>query len=227
MAKKTRRIKTSKKASKKTGRSHAAATDAKGIQAQVRDFTLETISKRNLSLDHLSDLASAVLGSATTAMKNVVPASRKNALRQVLNGIDDAWAATAKASVSSLRHAQQYGLRFAQRDLTQLGKRLGSLEKEFIKTVDLHARRLGGDLEDELNNLSGQIRRAGTRVKPAAEAARKAITGKGATIAKEVAEAGAKAGKQALRGALLTASGFLEGAGKALKSTATRGPRSK
>ena len=203
------------------------AAKPKNIQKRVRDLTLEAISKRNLSLDHLSDRANAVLGSATSAMKNVLPTSRKSVLKQVLNGIDDAWAATARASVASVKHAQQFGLRLAKQDLTHLGKRLGSLEQEFIKTIDVHAKRLGGDLGNELTSLTKQVRKAGTQIRPAAEAARKAITDHGATLAKEVAQVGAKAGKQALRSALLTAGGLLEGAGKGLRASANKKRRTK
>lgn len=212
---------------KKTKTRQRKAAKPKNIQKRVRDLTLEAISERNLSLDHLSDLANAVLDSATSAMKNILPTSRKNVLRQVLNGIDDAWAATAKASVASVRHARQYGLRLAKQDLTHLGKRLGSLEQEFIKTIDVHAKRIGGDLGNELNSLTKQVRKAGTQIRPAAAAARKAITSHGALLAKEVAQVGTKAGKQALRSALLTAGGLLEGAGKGLRASANKKRKSK
>ncbi len=199
----------------------------KNIQKEVRDLTLKAISERNISLDQLSVLSSAILDSATSAIKNALPSARKSVLRQVLNGIDDAWAATAKASASGLRHAKRNGLRFAQRDLTQLSKKLSSLEQEFNTTMDRHARRLGGEIGRELRSISGQIKQAGTQIRPAVKAAQKVVMQHPIALTREVASAGTKAVRQALSEALLTTSGFLEGAGKAASSKGARKSKSR
>lgn len=219
MAKKSTRA---RKAKKSPGRK-SAAPKRQSIQSHVRDLMLEAISERNLHLDQIPDLATSILAGSIDMIKNALPASRKSALRQVLRGIDEAWAATAKSSASSVRHAKRYGLRFAKRDLAQLDKRLAALEKEFMDTLKRYASRLGGDLGRELENISAQMHKAGTQIRPAATAARTVLTEQGATLAREIATVGAKASREAIQGALFVASGVLEGAGKALgKNRRTR-----
>lgn len=218
MAKKQRRTAGSSKTKRRSRKTKKPAN----IQAKVRDLTLKAIAERNLTLDQLSGLAGEMLHSATRVMKDALPSSRKSALRQLLKGMEDAWAATASASVSTLRHARRYGLPLAKRDVKNLSKRLGSLEKDFIKTIDSHARRIGGDLGSELKSVTGRIRKAGSQIRPAAQAAQRAITARGATLAREVVSAGSKAGEQALRGVLATAGGVLEGAGKAARLAARK-----
>lgn len=203
-------------------RSKKSRRKPKSIQQRAKDLTLRAIRQRKLNFGELSDVAKAMLKDVDRSVKNVLSASQRKALRQVVRGVEDAWAATAKASGATVRHAKRYGLPMAKRDIVQLGRRLSSLEGEFIDTVERQARRLGGDVGEELQSMSRQMKRAGTKIASAAETARRALGKNPQAAGREVAGAGIEAVRQGFHTLLSATGGVLEGAGKALRGASAR-----
>ena len=197
-----------------------SAPAAGDMRVRVRDLTLQLVQERNLKLSDLLKLGDEVLGRATKSIQDAVPKSRQSALRKIVDGFADAWATTARAGASAVRHAQENGMRSAKRDMTRLSKDLGSLEQEFVGTLDKYAGRLQGDVADEFKSVVGKVRRTGTAIGPAVRSAGKAVMNHPLSTAAEIASAGLKVGADAVSGALLTASGLLEGLGKSLRGAA-------
>lgn len=196
--------------------------ESRGIRQQVRDLTLEVINQRNLTINQLSSLAGDILGGATDAFEDALPASRRAGIREVVNGLSDAWAITAHASAASVKHAKQYGLKFAQNDLKTLVKRLDTLEGEFFETIEDFAKGLSHDLAKEVRTVVSSARKAGTEIAPSAESAAKAILEQGTQIVGEVATLGMRASQVALGTALGAVSGVFDGLSKAAKRATSK-----
>jgi hypothetical protein len=167
-----------------------AGARKKNTRKAVRIWTSNLIRDQELKLEELSKFSGEVLDQATATLKGAVPASRRRALRDIVNGIADAWAITAKASAAAVRHARREGIPFAKRDLMLLNKRLLSLEKDFIRTLEQYSRRLTGDIGAEAEDLVVRIRKTGTAIQPAIKNAGKVIADQSVDVVGELATTG-------------------------------------
>ncbi len=156
------------------------------VRRRIRDLTVQTYRQRRLDIDGLAPLVEEVLLGVVAGLAGVSKPQRDELLRQVFEGLADAYAATAEHS----RRTQRWE----------------EIEDRITSAVGQFAHRAGEEIMSEYRNVGRQIREAGERLKPRAQAAIHAIDEKVVEPASEVAAQGAKKVRRTL-GVLLAAAG--------------------
>lgn len=203
---------------------HAAHTvrTSNDIKRDVREMTEKMLSEDG-GLAAVGDVAGAVLAGAAQGLKDAGPLARSQRMREVLAGLDEAFAALADATAKGLKHARDRGEKFARTDVKKLAGTLRGMEEQFFSAVGHFAKKAGDAAGAEAGDALAELKKTGTKVKAAGERAAKAADGHVVSLATEAAGATARAAKGVMSGLLLSASGVLEGLGKAsrpAKSTA-------
>lgn len=203
-------------------RSAAAHAATKDVRARVRDFTLRAVRSGDLRLRELPSFARTVLGDAAAGLNRAVPESSRNVLRQVVDGLADATAATASTAKSALSSSAERGSKILRVDARRAIRDLRSLEGDFIRAMERAGKSFKGAAREEMQSIVDHAKRAGTRIRPAVQRASKAIDGRVLELGTESAKAGARAGRSALETALRGAGGLFDALGEAVSRAPSR-----
>jgi hypothetical protein len=111
------------------------------------------------------------------------------------------------------------GSEFIKKDAAKTVKDLRELEGNFVTALEKAGKSLKGAAKDEMEAIVRNARRAGTRIKPAAESTIKAVDGHVIELTKETAKAGVRATRSAVGSFLHGASGMLQGLGDAVSES--------
>lgn len=207
--------------------SHAAPTrdavrhairNAEDLRRRIRDLTKEAIIERKVSLDDLSALTGDTIQGAAEALNDTLPASRQSALRQVVDGLADAYAGMADATRAGLDEASHRGARLSKAEAKKLRHALSTLEQSFLDATLGSAMRLSVQARQDLAAVLSQMRGHGTSITPAAKRAMNAAEKHWPDLVDETVKVGGSVAKAAATSLLLGASGLLEGMAKGLKS---------
>lgn len=182
----------------------AIVRDGIQVRRRIRDLTLRAYRDRGLTIDGLAPLVEEVLIGVVAGLAGVQRPLRDELLRQVFEGLADAYAATAEHS----RRAQRWE----------------EIEERIARTVSQLASKAGEDIMNEFKNVADQIRRAGEKLEPKARAAMHTFEEKVVEPASEAATQGAKKVRRTL-GVLLAAAGeMLHDLGDTIKDVRTSEP---
>lgn len=207
--------------------SHAAPTrdavrhairNAEDLRRRIRDLTKEAIIERRVSLDDLSSLTGDTIQGAAEALNDTLPASRQSALRQVIDGLADAYAGMAEATRAGLDEASHRGARLSKVEAKKLRQALSTLEQSFLDATLGAAMRLSVQARQDLAAVLSQMRGSGTSITPAAKKAMLAAEKHWPDLVDETVKVGGSVAKAAATSLLLGASGLLEGMAKGLKA---------
>jgi hypothetical protein len=201
-----------------TAKKAAAATRAGGdVRERVRSLTVGALKDRNLKLRDLPGLASEVMDGAVEGIKSVVPRDQESVLRQVVEGLGDAYDAAARSARNAAKDVRKRGSDVVQKGVKPATRDLSKIRDELFDTVGKFRHRLSDELSDDFRAIMTRARRAGRSVSPGIRSAAGAADGKVVKLSGEVASAGAKAARQAAGSVMLAASGLLEGFADAIK----------
>ncbi len=207
--------------------SHAAPTrdavrhairNAEDLRRRIRDLTKEAIIERKVSLDDLSALTGDTIQGAAEALNDTLPASRQSALRQVIDGLADAYAGMAEATRAGLDEASHRGARLNKAEVKKLRQALSTLEQSFLDATLGAAMRLSVQARQDLAAVLSQMRGSGTSITPAAKKAMLAAEKHWPDLVDETVKVSGAVAKAAATSLLLGASGLLEGMAKGLKT---------
>ena len=195
-----------------------AIRNAEDLRKRIRDLTKAAIVERKLPIESLSSLTGDTIQGAAEALSDAIPTSRQSAMRQVLDGLADAYAGMADATRAGLEEARTRGTRLNRTEAKRLRHALATLEQSFLDATLGSAQRLSVQARLDLATVLTQMRGHGTTITPAAKRAIEAAERHWPELMQETVKLGAVVAKSAATGFLMGASGFLEGMAKALKA---------
>jgi hypothetical protein len=216
---------TKPRARKSPSRKGSSATG--DMRQRVHQLTLAAVRDGELTLRDLPKLAKEVIEEAAAGLNKAVPQSSRNVLRQVVDGLTDAAAATAHSTKVAVSSMASRGSDFIKKDAAKTVKDLRELEGNFVTALEKAGKSLKGAAKDEMEAIVRNARRAGTRIKPAAESTIKAVDGHVVELTKETAKAGVRATRSAVGSFLHGASGMLQGLGDAVSESKQGGKKRK
>jgi hypothetical protein len=219
----TRKKSRSRKSKSGAGASKHTAShrSEKDIRERVHDLTLRALRDRDLTLRDIPKLAQRLVENAAAGMNNAVPASKRNVLRQVVDGLTDAATATAQSTKSVATSTAQRGSKFIKHDAARTARDLKTIEEEFVSALGRAGKHLTGAAKEELDAIVRHSRRAGTQIKPAAKSVLRATDGHLLQLGKETASASGRIARSAVSSVLHGASGLLQGLGEVMEPKRT------
>jgi hypothetical protein len=182
------------------------------MRERVHNLTLKALRDHDMTLGDIPKFAQELIEGAAAGLNKAVPASSRNVLRQVVDGLTDA----ATTTVHSTKTIVGSTTKRVKHDAVRTVKDLKSIEGDFVTALGRAGKQLTGAAKEELNAIVRHSRRAGTRIKPAAQSVLKAADGHLLELGKETAGASARIARSAVSSVLEGASGLLQGLGEVL-----------
>lgn len=189
---------------------------------RVHKLTLRALRDHDLTLGDIPKLAQQMIEGAAAGLNSAVPASSRNVLRQVVDGLTDAAEATVHSTKTLVTATTKRGAKFVKHDAAKAVKDLRTIEEEFVSAMASAGRKLTGAAREELDTIVRHSRRAGTRIKPAAQSVLKVADNDLLELGKETARSSTRAARSAVSTVLQGASGFLQGLGDVVNPKPTR-----
>ncbi len=200
-----------KSSSSTTSSARKIASEGKNVRDRVRDLTVRTIRDRSVGLKDLSKVVDQVLDGAKQGVHDAVPQSQRNVLKQVLDGLGDAASVAARSGAGAIRDARARGETIAKKDAATAARQVREAHEDFLKAAGTFARRLTGEMREEVEDLVARARRAGPKIRTAAGTAASAADGRLLELGGEAARAGARMARSAIGGLMMATGGLLEG----------------
>lgn len=223
MAKTKSKTSRKKSSAKSSSSSSSAGGASKGAGSDVRrrlyNLTVKAVRDGELTLRDIPKLAQELIEDAATGLNKAVPQSSRNVLRQVVDGLTDAAAATAESTKAAAITVASRGSKFIKQDAAKTLQDLRDVEGDFVSALERGGKSLKGAAKDEMDAIIKHARRAGTRIKPAAQGTLNAVDGRLMELGKEAAGASARAARSAFVNVLHGASGLLQGLGDSVSTT--------
>lgn len=195
-----------------------AVADGNNIHETVRDITLKALSTGHLDMQKMQAVVQEVLEGASLGAKEK-GARAEQALREAMNGVDEALAKSAEASKLAIEEAAGHIKEFGAQDLKQGLDDLRVLEDMFLESAKNIARASEGTVRDVLGDLVQHARKTGTEVGVAAKTAVEALTRQVEENMRDSVSAGTDTARKVGAKISMAAAGFLEGIAETLKKT--------
>lgn len=201
-----------------------AVARGENIQDEVRDITLKALSEGRLDAQRIQQVVKAVIQGATEGAEGKGTQSRQ-ALLDVMAGVDEALAKSTEASKLAIEEAAGHLKDFGTQDLKRALDDLLILEDLFIDTVEDVAKTSKKTVKETLNDLAQHARNSGTTVgRLATDTAETLTRGLQKTLRDTVTTGSDSTMKRAAQ-LSLAAAGFLEGIAQALEGKAEGGKK--
>jgi hypothetical protein len=188
------------------------------ISAEIRDITIEALSKHHLDLEHIKSVIRAVLTGAEDAAK-LNSDRMRDTLKQVTEGLDEALGKTAYASKLAIEEAIGRAKDFTERDLKRAMDDLSALEDIFIESLNEVAKGSKTVASDTLQDLASHFKNSGTAVGQRASEEIIYLTKQIEKTGMENMAAVSEATKSFAEDIARAASGFLGGIADSIKET--------
>lgn len=192
------------------------ASEETDVRERVRQLVVETVQDRRLSLDQLNEVTQQVLRGAAEGAKGAAEGKQDSVLRDVVDGLADAYTSAANATRLAVEEANERGKTFAEEDLNRAMRQLRTIDRRFLETIRSTAERGWGTLSEEAGSVKEHAERAVEQIRPAMEAAVRSAARQPGRFGTEAAAASVEAGRQTAGRLLQAVSGLLQGAGEAL-----------
>lgn len=192
------------------------AAEATDVRERIRKTVVEAVREGKVSLSDVSDLTRDVVDGAAQGARSLAPDQRDSVLRQVIDGMGDAFSSTANATRLAIEEAGSRGERFAREDVKDAVTHLSELQRAFTETVFDTLQQLRNETASQSSDFIEHARRVSQRVQPSIEQALHAAMQHPVKLVSETATAGAKAVPKAAGTLLHAMSGMLQGAGDLL-----------
>jgi len=167
------------------------------IREKVGRMTADASRVFHERAESLSDLVKAVLKGASEGLR-ASPAGRADSvLRQVIDGLGDAFAASAQAVQLTLEEARSKGAAFAREDLDRVVRDFRSLGDMFVETVERGLKAVGSQASAQSDALREHARHTFSQLRTHLHKATAAASDNLAALPTEAFQAGAEAMRQA------------------------------
>jgi len=205
-----------------TSNARKIASEGKNVRDRVRDLTVRSL-RGDVGRKDLSKVVDQVLEGAKQGVHDAVPQSQKNVLKQVLDGLGEAASVAAKTGAGAVRDARTRGTTIAKKDAVAAAKQVSEAHDQFLNAAGKFARRLSGEVREEMEDLVARARRAGPKIRSAAGDAAKAADGRLLELGGESVRAGTRLARNAIGGLMMATGGLLEGLAESIKPAAASG----
>jgi hypothetical protein len=172
----------------------------------------------------VSKLVHEVLEGAVEGVDASIPASSRNVLREVFDGLSEGVHAVASAGTAAVSDVRQRGRAIAGKDLPNAAKRVRAANEEFLGAVRTFAGKASNQVREELDALVSRAERTGPKIRDSARKAARAADGRLVELSGETARAGVRVVRRGAGALAMGASGFLEGLGEAITPRARPAP---
>lgn len=200
-------------ATKARAKKAAAGT---GVRDRVRELSVAAFRDGKLSLGDLSKFVGEVLEGAVETVDQSIPASSKNVLREVFNGLSEGVHAISAAGSAVVRDVRKRGEAVSGRSMSTAAKHMSEANAEFLGAVKRFAGKTSKQAREELNALVAQAEKLGPKVAGSAQKAAKASKGRIVELSGETARAGVRVVRSTAGGMAMAAGGLLEGLAEAI-----------
>lgn len=167
------------------------------IRRQISHLASEVAQRAHHEAEGLIGLTQAILEGAARGARQAVPDQAESILRQVIDGLGDAFSSSAQAVKLTLEEARRSGDRFAQEDLKKIVQDFRSVGEMFLDTVDRALQAIYGQATQQTRNLRDHagvtLKRAQAGMTTAMEAARQDL----GQLSKDALQVGLVAGRLA------------------------------
>ena len=193
-----------------------AAAENENVRERVRRMVVDTVRERNLGLGAMGDLARQAVDGAVQGVRELTPEQRDSVLRQVVDGVGDAFSSAAQATRLAMEEAQGRGERFAKEDVQNAVRHLSELQRVFTETILNTLEQARHEASSQTKDFIEHARRVSDRIGPSIDSALQAATRHPGKLVSETATAAAKGAPKAAGMLLHAMSGVLQGAGDLL-----------
>ncbi|MCE9606049.1 MAG: hypothetical protein K8U03_14225 [Planctomycetia bacterium] len=143
---------------KKTGARHTKAgakeaAEGAAVRDRVRALSIAAFRDRKLSLSDVPKLVQEVLEGAVETVDKSIPASSRNVLREVFDGLSDGVKAIASAGSATVDDVRQRGRAIPGRNVSVATKRMLAADADFLGAVKKYAGKASKEVRQELEAL--------------------------------------------------------------------------
>lgn len=195
-----------------------AVKHSEDISAEIRNITIEALSKHHLDLEHIKSVIKAVLAGAEDAAE-LNSDRMRDTLKEVTKGLDEALGKSAYASKLAIEEAVGRAKDFTEQDLKRAMNDLAALEDIFIESLNDVAKGSKTVVSDTLQDLASHFKNSGTAVGQRASEEIVYLTKQIEKTGMENIAAVSAATKSFAEDIARAASGFLGGIADSIKET--------
>ncbi len=203
-------------ASDARAKAETIASESSDVRERIRKTVVDTVRNRDIGMGSLAGVTREVVDGAAQGVRDMTPESRESVLRQVVDGLSDAFTSTAEATRLAMEEAQGRGERFAKEDVQNAITHLTEMQKLMTDTILNTLERARVEASEQTKDFIEHARRAAERVQPSVDKALHAATHHPVKLASETAGAAVKGAPKAAGTLLHAVSGVLQGAGDLL-----------
>ncbi len=193
-----------------------AVSGGTAVRNRVRQLSVDAFRDRDLSLGDVRKLVHEVLDVAVETVDKSIPASSRNVLREVFEGLSEGVHAIASAGSATVNEARERGQQILSKNVPAATKRISDANDEFLGAVRSFADKTSKQVREELDSLVSRAERTAPKVADSARKATKAADGRLIELTDETARAGVRVARRAAGALAMGASGLLEGMAEAI-----------
>ncbi|HWA97424.1 MAG TPA: DUF6781 family protein [Pirellulales bacterium] len=198
------------------------AAEGTAVRDRVRKLSIAALRDRNLSMSDISKLVHEVLEGAVEAVNKSIPASSRNVLREVFDGLSDGVRAIASAGSATATEARKQSQAMMDKNVSAVTKRIRAANTDFLTAVKNFAKKTSRDMQKELDVLVARAERTGPKVAASMRKTATAADGRLMELSGETARAGIRVARRAAGALAMGAGGALEGLAEAITPKSRR-----
>jgi hypothetical protein len=187
------------------------AAEGAAVRDRVRALSIAAFRDRKLSLSDVPKLVQEVLEGAVATVDKSIPASSRNVLREVFDGLSDGVKAIASAGSATVDDVRERGRAIKSKNVSVAAKRMLAADADFLGAVKKYAGKASKEVRQELEALVTRAERTGPKVTASVRKTAKAADGRLLELTGETARAGVRAVRRAAGALAMGAGGLLEG----------------
>jgi hypothetical protein len=191
------------------------------VRDGVRNLTVAAFRDRKLSRGDMPKLVHEVLEGAVESIDWSIPASSRNILREVFEGLREGVHSIASAGSATMSEVCEIGQEIRGKNLPGATRRVRAANDEFLRAVKNFAGKTSKQVRKELDVLVARAERTAPKVANSARSAARAVDGHLLELTDEAARAGVRVVRHLAGFLAMGAGGVLEGIAEAI-TPATR-----
>jgi hypothetical protein len=192
------------------------AASGDNVRERIRETVTRAMQERKLTIDDLTKLGGRVLDGAIAGVRDLPPMDKESTLRQVVDGLADAFERTANATRYAFQESSQQTRSYTREEVDRTINDLRTLQEQFVETLTGATSRASRIVGEQSESLNRHIRRTAESIQPSVESAVRAAAEHPVKLAGETASATLRAAPRAAGALLSTIGNLLQSAGDSL-----------
>lgn len=192
------------------------AASGENVRERIREKLMRTMRERRLTLDDLTKVGGDILDDAIAGVRDLPPKDKESTLRQVVDGLADAFERTANATRYAFKESSGQARAYTREEVDRTIGDLRNVQEQFVDTLTGVTNRASRQIGEQTEALNRHIRRTAESIQPSIESAVRTAAEHPIKFAGEAAAAGVRAAPKAAGILLSTIGGLLQSAGDTL-----------